>query len=647
MSWIQKLYETYENCQSEVGMKNDDNAHLLPVSHILQKAQIEIIINQDGIIKGAKPIAKEDASTIIPCSEESGGRSGSDPKCHPLCDKLQYVAKDFGDYVEDITTKYKEKQVEMHENFRLSLEKWCASQFSHPKVEAILKYIQKGTVTRDLIEFGVLKLEANGKLKLKSANIFIRWIVYIPNDRQEKVWLDQSLYENWIKFDALSEKNIDLCYITGKRLRLARNHPKYIRIPGDSAKIISSNDTTGYTFRGRFVNVEQACGLSHEVSQKAHNALRWLIGKQGKVFFEGKSKEPGLAIVAWATSGKEIPDPLGDSADILELDKIESDSDSVSSTAQEFAIQFNKKITGYNAELGDTTDIVVLGLDSASPGRLAISFYRELTGSDFLDKIKDWHNTCCWIHNYRLKEVIDAQTGKKNTRHFKFIGAPSPKDITEAVYGKRVDDKLRKTTVERILPCIVDGQRFPRDLMESAVNRVCNRAGMDDWEWDKTLSITCALYRKYQIDYKKEEFDVALDENRNTRDYLYGRLLALADNLEEWALNEAGEKRQTNAARLMTRFAEHPFSTWPNIELALKPYIARLGNKASSRLKLISEVMTLFVPEEFILNKKLSGEFLLGYHCQREALRKKGGEKDSNANVMKHENQIDEIKLSK
>ena len=114
---------------------------------------------------------------------------------------------------------------------------------------------------------------------------------------------------------------------------------------------------------------------------------------------------------------------------------------------------------------------------------------------------------------------------------------------------------------------------------------------------------------------------MSLEPTRTTRDYLYGRLLALADSLEEWALNEANEGRQTNAARLMQRFAERPFSTWRTIELALTPYKARLGGKSKKRQWMIDEVMALFDPDDFTNDKPLSGEFLLGYHSQREFLR--------------------------
>jgi len=111
---------------------------------------------------------------------------------------------------------------------------------------------------------------------------------------------------------------------------------------------------------------------------------------------------------------------------------------------------------------------------------------------------------------------------------------------------------------------------------------------------------------------------MSLDKNRKTRDYLFGRLLAMAENLENWALKNSGENRETNAARLMHRFSERPFSTWRTIELALNPYKARLGGKASKLLKTIDEIMGLFNENDFVNDTRLSGEFLLGYHCQRE-----------------------------
>jgi CRISPR-associated protein Csd1 len=182
------------------------------------------------------------------------------------------------------------------------------------------------------------------------------------------------------------------------------------------------------------------------------------------------------------------------------------------------------------------------------------------------------------------------------------------------------------------LPSIIDGRQIPRDIVDSAVRRASNRAGLENWEWNKVFSIACSLYRKLN---EKEGYNMALEEGRKTRDYLYGRLLALADNLERWALSKAGEDRQPNAARLMQRFSEHPYSTWKIIELSLAPYKARLGALSQKRQDMITQVTAMFDLRDYVNDKRLSGEFLLGYHCQREALKPKGSvDTDNNDSVV-------------
>ena len=117
---------------------------------------------------------------------------------------------------------------------------------------------------------------------------------------------------------------------------------------------------------------------------------------------------------------------------------------------------------------------------------------------------------------------------------------------------------------------------------------------------------------------------MSLEEGRTTRDYLFGRMLAIAEHLEQRALFVAEEKRETNAAKLMHRFADRPCSTWRTLEIALAPSRARLrANRPGMLLGLekeLDKVAGLFATEDFVSDAKLSGEFLLGYHCQRTAL---------------------------
>jgi CRISPR-associated protein Csd1 len=115
-------------------------------------------------------------------------------------------------------------------------------------------------------------------------------------------------------------------------------------------------------------------------------------------------------------------------------------------------------------------------------------------------------------------------------------------------------------------------------------------------------------------------------------------LLAVAEHLENRALHVAGESRDTTAARLFQRFADRPYSTWRNIELALAPYKSRLRASRAGFLwnmeKLLDQILGEFSSsheEAFTNDQRLSGEFLLGYHCQRQALNHRPDETDSTA----------------
>jgi len=193
-----------------------------------------------------------------------------------------------------------------------------------------------------------------------------------------------------------------------------------------------------------------------------------------------------------------------------------------------------------------------------------------------------------------------------------------------------VDKKICKATVERLLPCIIDNRPIPLDLVRTCVRRACNRQTMNGEEfWEKCLGIACALVRGSR---QEEQYIMSLDATRTTRDYLYGRLLAIADNIEWLALKVAKENRDTNAAKLLQRFADHPFTTWRQLEGKLQPYMTRLRSKRTGALvkreRLLDQIIGMFRSDvdgnsEFTDNSKLSGEFLLGFHNQRADLQPK------------------------
>lgn len=180
--------------------------------------------------------------------------------------------------------------------------------------------------------------------------------------------------------------------------------------------------------------------------------------------------------------------------------------------------------------------------------------------------------------------------------------------------------------MERLLPCIIDERSIQRDIVKSAVNRASNPVAMEKWEWEKTLSITCALVRKMYID-QKEVWDVALNEETTDRSYLFGRLLAVADVLERSALGK-DEKRATNAIRYMNSFSKNPARTWRTLQDSLQPYQAKLGTKVTRYSKLIDEIGDAMEFGDFD-NKPLKEIYLLGFYSQRRELYKKKTEEET------------------
>ena len=557
-------------------------------------------------------------------------------------------------------------------SYLLQLERWNRSNSSHEKVKAIYAYVSKETLVKDLIDRELLALKdgklaivektdekekvkvssskkddnpiitdshelhpimkllafskmSDGREEKNQAKVFIRWKVESDGTLCSETWKDQTLFEKWAEYAGALDSAKGFCYVTGeKETDIAQKHPARLRNGKDGAKLISSNDTSGFTFLGRFESVNEAASVSSEVTQKAHSALRWLIGRK-QAFRSGDQ-----VFVSWATTGKPIPDPCASSWDFLgdEFQTSDTSRSETGDVGQAFALRFNKKLAGYKANITDTEDIVIMGLDSATPGRMAITFYRELNGSEFLERIEKWHFNFAWLQNYGKRKNKD--TNKEIS--ILFDGAPAPKDIAWCAYGKKAEGKngikLLNATVERLLPSIIDGRPVPRDLVEQCVRRASNRVSFKQEkngrqpEFEKCLGIACALYKGF---YNERGYIMALEEERNTRDYLYGRLLAVADQIESKALELARENRGTTASRLMQRFSDRPFSTWKNIEEALKPYKDRIRAKYHGLLdgydELLDIIHSRILAANYIADTRLTGEYLLGYHCQRQWFR--------------------------
>lgn len=152
MAWIEMLHATYEACK---GREPEGAEALMPVSHAVQQAHIEITIDGAGNFKEARAIQKEE--TVLPATEQSAGRTGKLPPPHPLCDKVQYCA---GDY-----RAHGGAKPSFFPAYESQLASWCQSaEYSHPKAGAVLDYVRRGTLVAELVKHKVLHVGEDGRL---------------------------------------------------------------------------------------------------------------------------------------------------------------------------------------------------------------------------------------------------------------------------------------------------------------------------------------------------------------------------------------------------------------------------------------------------------------------------------------------------
>lgn len=648
MSWLERCYQTYEYIRRVepdlIGKQEPNRATLLPVGHTTQQAQIQVELDLDGNFRNAFVLRKEEQTTIIPCTEESLARTMNIAP-HPLADKLQYIASNYNDFGGPKKAGW--------DAYHDQLAQWCNSPFSHPLVCAVLTYLEKGTLIQDLIHDNALFTDDSGLLPQTDDN---------PNDSKHPISslisdqteafvrfcvngidlsTDKEVWNSFLSFYEPTITSKDYCTVLGEKTAISYLSPKKIRNAGDGTKLISHNADKGfnYTFRGRFHNTQQALSIGYRTTQEAHSALRWLISRQGTNLGDE-------TILVWGTQDEPVPSLCDDTYDLAQngpvddLDDMEAPEFALippqeASTAETIARQFNQAIRGYRMKLTDTSQLSVLVLDSPSgaKGRLSVRYYQELSGSRLLENIVDWHKTFVWLLEYRSRPA-PAQPGKKpKLEHFSFVGAPSPEDIAKAAYGEKVDPKLKQQTLERLVPCLVERKPLPYDLVCSAARRATAGVTLEPWEARKTRSIACALICGYYNRSKGEFYSMALDETCRDRSYLFGRILACAEQVERYAQNlTMDEKRTTNAERAQVMFVQRPAKTTVLLQNKLSPYLSRIQSKNGSRRRyqLMLDLIDQLGEENFT-NKPLSELYLLGYSSQLMAFRRENEEAKKNS----------------
>ncbi len=403
MSWLNDLYLTYEACKSD--------PLLLPVAHLTQNAQLEVVLDEEGHFSRASRVEKEDAVTVIPVTEDSGSRSGKAVFPHPLCDKLEYVAGDYGDFVAGSNADKFVRYIEQ-------LGAWAESEHGLPQIRSVYEYLRERRLMGDLQEAGFFTLE-DGKLLAEKQqgvaleNWFVRFAVEIPGRPESRLYRDRQVFESYVKYYLSRQGSRELCYVCGETVPCSEKHPAKIRNTADKAKLISANDASGVlTFKGRFYDSGQVASVSYEISQKAHSALRWLIARQASL------KMGEQVFVVWSIENPDLPNPFF-SSDWEEEPEIFTDA--------AYSDWIRKAVWGARQAPKDRDGVMVMGVEAATTGRLSVPFYQKYGAKQYIQNVARWKTETCWLNwsneaqafvpwSPSLIEIVKLVAGEKNAK---------------------------------------------------------------------------------------------------------------------------------------------------------------------------------------------------------------------------------------
>ena len=602
----------------------NNSAVLLPIFHTNKRSNngkdiIEITLNEEGDFLRANYLEKNEI-IIFPITEASVARA-NDKAPHPLSDELSYITTAFSQEKSDAYMENLGKWVhfngEGHENVILN---------------SIWTYLKKDTLLDDIIDYlyprSVYKVDANkivvsvdDKNITLSSKDFITFCIETKAKRNRKVSKDKELHKNFISFveSTLDKLPKELCDISGLQTYCTKKHRGLM----GNAKLISVSNHIE-TYYGRFEDGSSVTKVGYITSQKIHNMLKYLLENTST----SHTLDASSKVITWPSV--DLQDYDYDFMNEQTFSETEDENDLVSfldDDMEEYSIKskkaqvINDHIRGKMLSTHATTyqdfdnlRFYVLIIDKVSNGRISVKYFREIFMGDLTNRISNWYATTNWQYGY----------GK-----YLKVKTPSLSQIANVTYGhfnkdsKRIemyDDALRKKTVERLLPSIVDGKKIPMDIVNKTMNNLSKRIAYKEG-WDTLLNTACSVLKKYKWDYKREEVTSKLDEMNNSRDYLYGRLLAVIELIETTATSS---DKITNAEKLWATYMQSPQKTYGILIKRIRPYLDRLkkNNKYYYYYDTLLSELTNAINDLDLSNgqqnSRLNEDFIFGYYAQKK-----------------------------
>ena len=617
MSFMTALYDSYLYCEKNNFVNKSDKIDyetvLLPIYHSNKRSDgkniIEITLNKESEIVDANFLI-ENEKIIFPITEESVGRcSGISP--HSIVEEISYLIKE---------------EKAKNDVYMENLDNWIEFLKKEKKEFKFLEIIQKFLKKEDFLEKifkicykdnfisfekGKIKYldNKNNEKSMDIKKIFLTFKIQnlFGDEKDYTVSNYKKLHNEYIEY-MLEKENKNkkkICNISGKKLYCSSKHRGLL---GTSKLISVSNHEE--TYYGRLKKGEEIVSIGYETSQKIHNMLKYFLENEKTCTYLGENSY----LINWFSDDINNDENIKITGDLFTAPTVEGKD--IADISNENVLKY---LSGNYRNIGKESKYYIMIVNKVSNGRLSMKYFREMGKSDFYERISEWYKNIGWSkYNHNERKTIKKYPGIYKIVNYTYgIEREDKNKNKKIIFDQK---KYRRDQIESLLTVMIDRKKIPLSIVKKMYSNICNRQRYDK-TWNGLIEVACSVFKKYYIDYFNKEVSEEMEDKKN-RDFLYGRLLAIFEKIEESTFGD--EKRSTNAQKLWTAYINCPGKIMMTLIDKLQPYKRKLeNNKRGSYIyfeNLTQNIMMdLMNTEEFETNKnkKLKENFIFGYYYQR------------------------------
>lgn len=569
---------------------------LLPLYHTNLRSNgkniINVLLDKQGEFLSAK-FLEEDEIIIFPVTQDSIARSGKYPPSHPLVDKLSYITTENDKlhemYMESFTALFQGINDGEVKNFLITIKNFIDKSDFYEKIE---KYIFE-----------------NEEKKIDTANTFLTFSISdFISGRTISVTNYVELHRQYINYVENLDIPRGLCNISGEEQQLTSKHRGLL----GNAKLISVSNNKE-TYQGRFSKGEDIISVGYRTSEKIHLMLKYLLENQNT---NVRLREQQY-LVNWFSD---------DLANDSEIDYIHPSTFEIKGMPTFFQPVNNVKLTTEDNKLigqsfikgrqqfSDGSKYYVAIIDKVSNGRISLKYFRELSVSQLYRNLQKWQ------FNYKWEYF------EQDSKRYVY-SIPSMTQMILTAYGiesnhklELSNDKFYKDQFQKIIMALIDGKRVPANIPKALEQNVKQRLKYDD-RWNTVLFTALAIFHNQD----EEDLKRMLDENNTNRSYLFGRLLAIFERIEDatYTSGKDGTKRVTNAQKFWTSYSNKPATYMQTLLEKTQYYEQTLSNShygLAQKLKKEKEKIITAIHDHYLdskeLNQPLDYHFIFGYYAE-------------------------------